>query len=270
LISSASRALKILEIVGRADSPIGVADVARLLDVLPGTAFRSLHALEGIGFLERYQSSARYVLGPVAKQLHQHLLARFSFRDYGQPYLDQLSFSTGETSSLFSIVGWFSLRVAAAPGAGDVTDYSPVGAVECLERTIAGRTMLAFFTEERLAEYLKSPREHPVPMTQDELLAELEQIRAVGYGVEETPYSPGRASAALPICRNGVIVASIAIEGPVLDLADADRLGSVAEWLDALAPFKAKVESLPIEATQPFCHLRSQEISLSPSGKPLQ
>jgi DNA-binding IclR family transcriptional regulator len=58
IISSARRTMSILETIGRADGPMGVTDIARRLDLQPGTVFRGLNALEQAGYISRFQSSS--------------------------------------------------------------------------------------------------------------------------------------------------------------------------------------------------------------------
>ena len=79
MISSACRTLSVLEAIGRADEPMGVTQIARQLALQPGTVFRSLNALEQAGFIARFQSSSRYVLGPAVNQLRQDLLGRCAY-----------------------------------------------------------------------------------------------------------------------------------------------------------------------------------------------
>lgn len=265
VISSASRALKILQIVGRAPSPIGVAEIARSLDVVPGTAFRSLNALEALGYVERYRSSARYVLGPAVSQLHHQLLSRYRLRELSIPYLDQLAFATGETVALVVPVGWYSLRLAAAQGTNDVTSHSPIGEIKMLARTAAGRTILAALSERELAGYAAWSAERlPAAAADSGLTDALARIARRGFALEATSYAPGRCSAALPIRRNGHVIAAIAVDGPVLD-ADADASDEDARlrmWLAALAPLEKAVSDWPPELAGPFGHLPRDQITL--------
>lgn len=262
MISSATRALRILQIVGRAPNPIGVAEIARSLDVVPGTAFRSLHALEGLRYVERFQSSSRYVLGPAVTQLHHQLLSRFKLRGLSVPYLDQLAFATGETVALVVPVGWYSLRLAAVPGTNDVTSHSPVGEIKLLEQTAAGRTILASMSFDEIDRYVAwSAGKLPAAEAEGDLRATLAVIAERGFAREATGYAPGRCSAALPIHRHGAIIAAIAVEGPVLDTQDDDET-RLRAWLAALVPLEQAVESAPADIVGPFGHLAREQIVL--------
>lgn len=263
MISSASRALKILQIVGRAPSPIGVAEIARSLDVVPGTAFRSLNALEALGYVERYRSSARYVLGPAVSQLHHQLLSQYRLRGLSVPYLDQLAFATGETVALVVPVGWYSLRLAAAQGTNDVTSHAPIGEIKMLGQTVAGRTILAAMSARELEEYAACFAERlPGVAADDGLIEAVGRIADRGFALEATSYAPGRCSAALPIRRNGRIIAAIAVDGPVLDADVGDEDARLRMWLAALAPLEKTVNDWPPELAAPFGHLPRDQILL--------
>ena len=262
MISSATRALKILQIVGHASSPIGVADIARQLEVVPGTAFRSLHALESLGYVERYRSSARYVLGPAVTQLHHQLLSRFKLRGLSIPYLDQLAFATGETVALVVPIGWYSLRLAEAPGTNDVTSHSPVGEIKLLGQTAAGRIMLAAMSAEEIDQYRAWSAGAAAVPDEDDLSAALARINEAGFALSPTRYAPGRCSAALPVRRENGVIAAIAVEGPVLQADESDEQARLQGWLEALAPLEKAIGNAPFDIAGPFSHLPRDQIML--------
>src|SRR5215470_16878024 len=113
MMSSAGRALRILETVGAAERPLGPTEIGQALGISAGTAFRGLDALERAGYLARFQASPKFVLGKSVAALRQSLLARFPIRDVTAPYLRQLAFASGETCSLTVRLGWQALRIAA-------------------------------------------------------------------------------------------------------------------------------------------------------------
>src|SRR4029077_2143666 len=98
--SSAKRSLRILETIGRSARPLGVTEIARAMQLPPGTVFRSLDALVKCGLAARYQESSRYIVGATVERLQRSLLARFRMRDACLPYLHQLASASGETASL--------------------------------------------------------------------------------------------------------------------------------------------------------------------------
>ena len=124
--SSAKRALRILEFFGHADHPLGVTEIARALSLSPGTVFRGIDALHRADLVSRYQSSSRYVLGHNAERLRQSVFARFRIRELALPYLHQLASVSGDTASLHVRLGWYSVRIASAPGTAEVTNAQTI------------------------------------------------------------------------------------------------------------------------------------------------
>src|SRR3954470_19306676 len=151
--SSAKRALRILEFVSGSDHPLGVTEIARSLCLAPATVFRSLDALSRADLISRYQSSSRYVRGGAADRLCQSLIARFRIRELSMPYLRQLASMSGESTSLHVRLGWYSVRIASAPGMGEVTNTSLVGEGCVLGGSYAGRAILAFLSDVEIARY---------------------------------------------------------------------------------------------------------------------
>src|SRR5262249_57913292 len=129
MMSSAGRALRILERVGAAERPLGRPETGQALGIPAGTAFRGLDALERAGYLARFQASPKFVLGKSVAALRQSLLARFPIRDVTAPYLRQLAFASGETCSLTVRLRPPALPLAPPPRAPAGTPSAPLRAV---------------------------------------------------------------------------------------------------------------------------------------------
>ena len=252
--TSARRALHILETVAAADQPIGVSAIGRQLDMPPGTAFRGLDALERAGYLMRYQASSKYVLGGAVSALRQNLFARFAIRDVGLPYLRQLAFACGETAALTVRIGWYGLRIAAAPGRNEVTSSPPLGDIRLLGDSGAGRAILAGLGDDDIARCRGFTLRHgrAWPAAHD---ADLAAIRARGFAVEPTAFAKGRAALACPIAAEGRAVAAIAIEGPVLDLTRPDFHDDLPQWRAIVVGVERLGRAHPALFAGPFDHL---------------
>jgi DNA-binding IclR family transcriptional regulator len=260
MISSARRTMSILETIGRADGPMGVTDIARRLDLQPGTVFRGLNALEQSGYISRFQASSRYVLGPAVNQLRQSLLARFKIRGVCLPYLRQLAFATGETVSLIMMVGWHGLRLAAAPGTSEVTSSPPIGQLRALHQTCGGRAILAFLPDSKLQDYRRWSRGTEGARYPKTLSEDLRTARKRGFAVEATTFAPDRASAAFPIHGEAMAIAAVAIEGPVLQL---DNPTGVERWIEIVQSLQRVIDVAPREFAGPFAHVDPGSSALS-------
>ena len=258
--SSTRRALRILETVGGAEQPLGATEIGRALGISAGTVFRGLDALERAGYVARFQSSAKFVLGKTVGTLRQNLFARFATRDICMPYLRQLAFASGETASLTVRLGWYGVRIAAAPGTNEVTSSPPLGAVRLLGEGCASRAILASLPSGAAEDYASWGRRHkklvPDPKTLARALAD---IRRRGFATEETAFARGRAALAFGLKGGN---AAIAIEGPVLDLARPGVHDGLPHWREIVQSVERLVQARPALFAGPFDHLDPDDIVL--------
>lgn len=261
--SSASRALRILQTIGAAEHPPGATEIGRALGLSAGTVFRGLDALERAGYVARFQSSAKFVLGKTVAALRQSLLARFPIREVCAPYLRQLAFASRETTSLTVRVGWYGVRIAAAPGTNDVTSSPPMGAVRALRESCAGRAMLANLAPGSLDAFAAWARRRTARAPNSESLArDMTEIRKRGFAVEETPFAPGRAALAFAVCGRTGALAAIAIEGPVVDLRRPAACEDLARWREIVQSVERLAQVRPDLFAGPFDHLDPDNIVL--------
>jgi DNA-binding IclR family transcriptional regulator len=255
--SSAKRALHILDMIGHSDRPLGLSEIARGVQSPPATAFRALDALTRAGLVARYQASSRYVLGHTAERLRQSVIARFPMRDVCLPYLRQLASASGETASLNVRLGWYAVRIATVPGAGEIAHLPSLGEAVALGDSYRGRAMLAFLADQEAARYRNwaGTRRAPVPAA-----ARLAAIRRSGFAAGDTDFGGGRPLAFSIRGAHGVL-ASLAVEGPVLrdgapeDAAPRDGR-AIAAAIEALARTK------PALFENPFAHIDPDTVAL--------
>jgi IclR family acetate operon transcriptional repressor len=253
--SSARRALKVLVEIGAAERPLGVTEIARRLRLAPGTVFRSLDALQKSGYTARYQSSARYVLGPSALGLRQTVFTQFALRDVALPYLRQLASATGESAALIMGLGWYGIRVAIARGSNEITSAAQLGPVGPLARHYGTRPLLSFSSEADLVRYQSwERRERQLPPFPN-LTALLRDIRDQGFAREDG----NRAGIAVPVYVGDTVLASLALEGPV---AGDDNARTLLQ--EAAAAIAQVVAARPAAFAHPFAHLDPDSVQLEP------
>ncbi len=146
--------------------------------------------------------------------------------------LQRLAATTGETSY---VAAWRQgdIRVlASVEGHQPVRVSLPLGPYTDAHSRATGKLLLALASEELRNAYLAAhPLRQVTPRTivdQELLQAELEQIRANGYSVDEQEFQPGVCCAAAPVVDEGVVVAAFSISVPAerfrerrLELVDA-------------------------------------------------
>ncbi|MGY6126751.1 IclR family transcriptional regulator (plasmid) [Paraburkholderia strydomiana] len=259
--SSALRALQILEIISTAPAPIGVTAIAHELRLSAATVFRSLDALERLGYIARYQSSTDFVAGDMARQLRQSAFARFHLRDALLPYMRQMSFATGESVSLTVPVGWYGVTIGAVTGANPVRHSATVGSIGHLASDLPSRVILASLTDDSFSRFLAWARRTGVKVGKD-LTAELHSIKSLGYGTQAVPLAEGRASVALPIRCSDRTLASISIEGPVLGQGSRTDKAKLDDWMNTIRSIESRIEVQRELFSNPYAHVDPDTIEL--------
>jgi DNA-binding IclR family transcriptional regulator len=194
--------------------------------------------------------------------LQQNLLARFPIRDVCLPYLRQLAFASGETASLTVRLGWYGVRIAAAPGTNEVTSSPPVGGVRLLSDGCACRAILAGLAPDAADAYAAWAHRHKKRTPDAKPLArDLADIRGRGFAIEETAFARGRAALAFPVRSGAHAIATIAIEGPVLDLARPAH-DDLPHWRAIVQSVERLVQARPALFAGPFDHLDPDDIVL--------
>ncbi len=252
--SSAKRALRILEFVSDSDHPLGVTEIARSLSLAPATVFRSLDALGRADLVSRYQSSSRYVLGVAADRLCQSLVARFRIRELSLPYLRQLASVSGESTSLHARLGWYSVRIASAPGTAEVTNAPPVGDARALSDTYAGKAILAFMPHAEIALYRAWAAAHDIawPERSDR---ELRSVRKSGFAVGATEFGETGRPMAFPVRARDVAIAALTIDGPVLEGTFDPSSGPYSGWREIVTQLEYLAHAQPALFENPFAHI---------------
>ena len=252
---------RMLTLIGGAVQPLGISEVRRTLGLPLSTAHRLLSSLEQAGYIERYQASTRYVMGRNARQLAHSFFSRFGIRDVCIPYMQQIAFSCGETTSLSIPIGVNSIRIASVPGSNEVVSSHSLGDTRPLDASIGGLAMLASMPKVALDAFL-AWRTNVSPAPKIAVLKkQLKQVQACGYAFEETAFSPGRAAMAVAIKVSGHPIAAICLEGPVISI-DKRRSGRehVQRWLAIAGEISHLAEEQPGMAKNHYEHIQPEQM----------
>jgi DNA-binding IclR family transcriptional regulator len=246
--SSARRALKVLELVAASPRPLGVTEIARILEQPAGTVFRTLDALQKSSYADRYLHSSRYVLGPASFRLRHSLFAGFKIRDAALPFLRQAASTTGETASLIVPVGWYGVRIASARGSNEVSNAPPLGVLGPLSAHYASRAILALFSPSQRDAYRDWARENGVSNASGGLT----EIAEYGYAEED-------GAVALPVMGAGGPLAALAIEGPVYRSAARGR-ETLSQCREIVRTIEGIIAARPATYANPFGHMDPNSI----------
>lgn len=217
--SALDKALIVLEAVVARPRPVGLPDLSAELGLPRQTIHRILQQLAENGLLIRDPSRDRYAIGP---RLSHLALSSLSSANQGAPVraiLTDLVAEIGETCNVGVLDGLdfvyldrvecsWSLRVHLQPG-------SRVPA-HC---TSGGKVLLAHLDAPLRAGLLRSRKLEAytgATMTSPSVLeAELEQVRARGFAMNDEEFTIGIVGAAVPIvAAGGRALGALALHGP--------------------------------------------------------
>ena len=216
-IQSVTRAMRLLMLVASGSTDATGKQLAKAAELPVPTAYHLLNTLVQAGFLAK-DPKARYLLGVKVAVLADSIQRAVTAPEYLLEPLRRLSVTTGETSY---VAAWRQgdIRVlASVDGQQPVRVSLPLGPYTDAHGRATGKLLLALASEELRAAYLAAhPLRQVTPRTivdRELLQAELDQIRANGYAIDEQEFQAGVCCAAAPVVDEGVVVATFSISVP--------------------------------------------------------
>ena len=215
-VETVERAIDIVDYL-KANGPATIAEVTDHLGCAKSTAHRHLKTLEANSFLieddDEYRLGIRFLdYGVVARDRH-------TFYQEVKPNVDALANETDEKIWCAVEEHGRSVHIYGAQGKRSVQTYARVGHQNYLHQHAAGKAILAYLPDERIAEIverygLPARTQHTIT-TEDELWDEIETIRERGYALNIEESVEGLHAIGAPIKdEHGVALGAISISGP--------------------------------------------------------
>ena len=212
-IQSLARGLKILDILGQNPDGISITELSEMLDVDKGSASRLVATLASHGYAERDEVTRRYHVGSQIVSLSRSVLNRLPLREAAKPFLRQLMERTGECVHLGVAAQGKVMYIDQVESPVTLRVNAQVGTMNPLYCTALGKILLAFSD-------LDLPAEMPAftekTITDPGVLKEhLEQVRRLGYAVDDEEFDTGVRCIAVPVFdfRNK-LAGAIGVSGP--------------------------------------------------------
>jgi DNA-binding IclR family transcriptional regulator len=221
------------------DHPVwGLSELARAAGLNKTTAYRLLAALEHEGMVGRAADGERYVLGPAIVILGGRALRANDLRAVARPELERLAAETGETASLELLSGGEMLVIDEIAGGHLISGVPDLGSRWPLHASSTGLAVLAFLSDETVANLLPrtlSPVTAATITGRVALRAELACIRERGYSVADEALEVGLVAIAAPVFdHDGRTIAALSIAGPKLRVT-AECIPTIGERVRAAA-----------------------------------
>ncbi|MGO9322743.1 MAG: IclR family transcriptional regulator [Solirubrobacteraceae bacterium] len=216
---------------------LGIADIAKELELSRSTTHRYVITLVALGYLEQ-DASRKYRLGLRVTDLGMSALNSTGLREHAHPYLEELRQRTSYTTSLGVLDGTEVLYVdrvcSFRRGQGKIDLDLHTGSRLPAYCTSIGKLLLANLPEPEqrdLIAEMKLTKRGPNTITSKRALRdELDEIYAAGFAVDDQEFALELYAIAAPV-RNEARDVVVAI-----NLAAHSSMITLEELVDALGP----------------------------------
>lgn len=216
-VPAVSRAIGILRLLAKSETPLGVHAVANALDLVPSTCLHILRALVTEEIVTFDPQSKRYALGAGILSIARSVLRKRSLGDIAQAPLDELARKFGATAVCVQAAGLKHIVVVAISRMEQALRLRvEIGSRFPALISATGRCLAAAgeYDPEELKRRFELLRWDNAPDFEI-WLDEVHQARLAGYAVDEGQYISGVAIIAAPVpasrgVRNAVVMIGVA------------------------------------------------------------
>jgi len=246
-VHSLELGLRILESFDRdAVDEMSLSEMARRIGVSRSSAFRLVHTLQRLGYLEREDETKNYRLGARVMSLGYSFLASKDIAELARPDLQRLRTQTRCSTHLGIIDGAEVIYIARFAAHKPVSAMIAVGARVPAHATTMGRIILAYkpaaYVREHFGGRPLAKFSDQTPATLEALAGMLEADRHRGYVISHSNFEAGIASIAAPLFDSkGEVIAAINVSTPE-NAIDVERFDS--DVCDALRAAARRISDL--------------------------
>ena len=244
-IPSLEKGLAVIALFSAEHPDLTLSQVARALNLTPGSARRVLHTLETLGYLTCEEN--RFSLTTRVLQLGFAYLSSQPLAKVARPVLMELANTLHANCSIAVLDNTDVVYVARATYRLIKRDFVALGSRFPAHATSPGKVLLATLPDEELRKrYKNKPIEQFTPNTVGSVKAlqsELVEVRAQGYAINDQQTFLGHRSVAIPLQVDGHTVAALLAGSQVSNVTVAmlreEHLGALRKAADQLAQLAA-------------------------------
>lgn len=191
-ISSLKRGLDVLMAFDSQNPEMNLPDISKAAGITVSAAQRYAYTLEAMGFLQRDPKTKQYSLTPKIVELGYRYLHVNPLIEKANPFLQELSRTTGETVNLSVPHGSGMVYIARFPTNLYATVHMPVGCRLPMFCTASGRAFLSLLDKNTIEAILESEPLHKYTPTTVTNIQDLKDIidasKIKGYAVANAEY----------------------------------------------------------------------------------
>jgi DNA-binding IclR family transcriptional regulator len=234
-IRTAERTADILCSFLQGGPELRVTDIVDRIKLDKGTTSRLLSTLASRGLVVRDSSNRRYRLGPVIFALGNAASSHQNLARQALPALTWLRDISNESAGLDVLMGDSRVCVAQVESRHELRRVIPLGSPIPVHAGASGKVLLAYLPDSTVLDILKRislVRLTPETVTErSRILAQIKNIRRLGYAIGHGERIPGGAGVAVPVYgHNEKVIASLALSMPSTRY-DSKRLRQYVNWL---------------------------------------
>lgn len=217
-VQSVDRALSLLELIAKDPEGRRLTDLANAAGLAPSTTHRLLTALEQRGFAQSDAATGRWHVGRRAYTVGSAWGNARTLLAPAMPHLRRLRDATRETANLGVIEDGHVITIAQAESREIMRAISTPGGGTPIFCSGMGKAIVATWDDDQINHLidlygLTAATAHSLTK-KDTLQAEIAQIRAQGYAIDDEEYVIGlRCVAAVVTGPDGEAVAALSVSG---------------------------------------------------------
>ncbi len=242
-IQAVANALRLLDVF-RSENEVGVAELARRLDLHKNNVFRLLATLEQWGFIEQCPTTERYRLGLACHALGQSFVRARQLLHRAQPVLRGLLERTGETVHLGVRDGFEVVHLAGCAPSREIAVAVRTGRRAPLHCTALGKVLLGCSPErvwrgydEQVIARGRLPRRTERSIEDpDKFFEHLRTVAGLGYAIDLGEFEDGMGCAAAPVhSADGALVGALSVSAPLFRSGEEIVAGALRREVVAAA-----------------------------------
>jgi IclR family transcriptional regulator, KDG regulon repressor len=215
------RVVKILDCFGPERTDLRLVELAAATGLHKSTLYRLLEAMRAHRLIGFDETSASWHLGMKLFEMGSMAIERLALDKHAHPILDRLADVSGETAHLCVLDGSDVVYIAKVECTRTLRIPSAVGQRNPAYCTGVGKAILAHLAPPQLAAYIAETPLRPFTKrtltSAGELRANLRQIVAQGYAIDDQEREDGVRCVAAPVRdHGGRVIAAISIAGPTM------------------------------------------------------
>jgi len=217
-VQAVSNAIDILELLGDKDHELSITDVVSELNLTRSNVNKLLATLELLGYVEHNRYTGNFRLGVKTFQISQAYINKLSITEISIQVLQQLKNDTNESAYISVLRDGAVVYLNVIETDQAVRVLPRIGNVGPAYATATGKAQLAYYDALELEKLYSGEFRKITPNTLsnfDELKDELDEIKRVGYAVDNEEYELGVRCVGAPIKDfMGNVIAGISVSAP--------------------------------------------------------